>query len=460
MSADIFERCTPIAAPAAAVFRWHARPGALERLTPPWTRVHVLERHGGIEDGARVVFDIPLGPTRVRWVAEHRDYIDGRQFRDVQIEGPFAKWEHTHRVEPDGPTACVLEDHIEYALPMGAAGALVGGPFVRRMLERMFAYRHRTTADDLATHAAYPGAPLDVAVSGASGLVGAALVPFLTTGGHRVRRLVRARPQPDSDTIVWDPQAGTIDTAALAGVSAVVHLAGESVAGGRWTDARKARIRDSRTRGTRLLCETLASLSPRPATLVSASAIGYYGDRGAEQLDEQSTSGRGFLAEVCRQWEEATAPAVAAGIRVVHLRIGVVLSPAGGALATMLPPFQVGAGGRLGAGTQYMSWISIDDLLGTILHTLRTEGLRGPVNAVAPRPMSNAEFTRGLGRVLARPTFLPVPAAVLRLALGEMAGEMLLGGACVRPARLLESGYRFRHPDLESALRHVLGKTV
>lgn len=459
MTTVVFVQRTRIAAPADAVFRWHARPGALERLTPPWDRLKVIARTGGIENGARVVLELPLGPTHVRWVAEHFDYVEGRQFRDRQSQGPFAHWEHTHRFDPDGPTASYLEDRIEYALPFGAAGGLVGGGFARRTLERMFAYRHRTTAQDLAAHAAYTGPPLHVCVSGAAGLVGSALVPFLTTGGHHVTRLGRAPARSPESVVRWDPAGGTIDAPGLEGMDAIVHLAGESVAGKRWTAATKSRILDSRIKGTTLLCETLARLRQPPKTLVCASAIGYYGNAGAAEVREESPCGDGFLADVCRQWEAATEPASAAGIRVVQLRIGIVLSPAGGALATMLRPFQLGLGGRLGSGAQYMSWISIDDLIGAILHALTTDVLRGPVNAVAPLPVTNAEFTRVLGHVLRRPTLFPVPAAAARLAFGEMADEMLLGGARVAPARLRDTGYAFRHADLETALRHVLGRT-
>ena len=452
-----FVKRTRIAAPAGEVFRWHARPGAIERLTPPWTKLHVIERSGGIENGARVVFEVPMGPLRVRWVAEHRDYVEGVQFRDVQLEGPFARWEHTHRVEPDGPDACVLEDRIAYEPPLGSLGALVGGAFVGGMLERVFAYRHRVTANDLATHGAYKGAPLHVAVTGASGLVGSALVPFLTTGGHRVTRLVRTKPKAGDDAIRWNPAKGTIDAASLDGVDAVVHLAGESVAGGRWTAERKRRILTSRTQSTTLLSETLAQLPHPPKVLVSASAIGFYGDRGTEVVREESAGGTGFLADVCREWEASTHSAERAGIRVVHLRIGVVLSAAGGALAAMLIPFKLGVGGRLGSGAQVMSWIALDDLLGAILHAIRTDALHGPVNAVAPNAVTNAEFTRVLGSVLHRPTVLPVPGAALRLALGAAADEMLLGGQRVDPARLRATQYGFRLAHLEDALRHTLG---
>lgn len=300
---------------------------------------------------------------------------------------------------------------------------------------------------------------MKIAVSGSSGLVGSALVSFLSAGGHRVSRLVRSKPQPGSADVHWDPAAGSVDAAGLEGLDAVVHLAGENIAG-RWTPEKKARIRDSRVKGTRLLTETLARLKQAPKVLVSASAIGYYGHRGDEALREDSPSGSGFLAEVCREWEAAAQPAAQKGIRVVSLRIGVVLSPAGGALARMLPPFRLGLGGKIGSGRQYMSWIGIDDLAGVIHHAVTNESLRGAVNAVAPRPVTNQEFTKTLGRVLGRPTIFPMPAFAARLAFGEMADELLLASTRVEPARLAVSGYIFRNPDLEGALRHLLGKTA
>lgn len=298
---------------------------------------------------------------------------------------------------------------------------------------------------------------MTILVTGSSGLIGSVLVPFLTTGGHRVTRLVRSQPRPGEMAVRWDPVAGTLETAGLVGLDAVVHLAGENLAG-RWTAEKKARIRDSRVKGTRLLCESLARLAQPPKVLVCASAIGYHGDRGEELLQEESAPGSGFLAEVCRAWEASAEPAVQRGIRVVHLRFGVVLSPSGGALAKMLFPFRIGAGGILGSGRQYWSWIALDDAIGAIHHALTTDTLQGPVNVVAPHPVTNREFTKTLGRVLGRPTPFPMPAFAARLAFGEMAEELLLASTRVEPTRLLATGYRFRHPELEGALRHLLGK--
>lgn len=295
-----------------------------------------------------------------------------------------------------------------------------------------------------------------VVVTGASGLVGRALVPALRSRGSDIVRLVRRAPRAD-DEVRWDPAAGTIDAEGLKGVTGAVHLAGDNVASGRWTEAKKARIRDSRVHGTKLLAGALAGLSPKPQVMVSASATGYYGARGAETLDERSSAGDGFLASVCVEWEAATEAAREAGIRVVNARIGVVLAADGGALAKMKTPFLLGVGGRIGDGTQYMSWITLNDLVSALIFALERDDLSGPVNFVSPAPVTNAEFTNTLGRVLKRPTFLPVPKFALRLGVGsEMADEMLIGSARVVPAVLQEHGFEWEHDTLAPALRSVL----
>jgi len=298
-----------------------------------------------------------------------------------------------------------------------------------------------------------------VAITGSTGLVGSEVVSVLSAAGHEAVRLVRRAPAPGEKAVRWNPAQGEVDVAGLEGFDAVIHLAGENVGSGRWTAARKTAIRDSRVNGTRLLCDALAGLARPPKTLVCASAIGYYGDRGEELLTEESSPGTGFLAEVSREWEAASGSAARKGIRVVILRIGVVLSSNGGALSRMLPLFRAGLGGVIGGGSQYLSWVALDDLPFIILHSLQCADLVGPVNAVTPHPVTNREFTRALGNALSRPTPLPVPAFALRLAVGrEMADALLLASARVLPRRLETTGYRFRFPELGEALRHLLGK--
>jgi uncharacterized protein (TIGR01777 family) len=291
-----------------------------------------------------------------------------------------------------------------------------------------------------------------VLITGSHGLIGSAVAADLESDGHAVVRLVRQGGSPS-----WDPGRGTLDPSALQGVDAVVHLAGAGIADGRWSPARRREILESRVLPTDLLARRLADADPRPGVLVSGSAIGFYGSRGDEEVDEDSAGGAGFLADVVRQWEAATAPAEEAGIRVVHARTGVVQSPQGGALRKQLPLFRLGLGARLGSGRQYLSWISLDDEVGAIRHALADASLSGPVNLTAPNPVTNAEYTRALGAVLGRPTVLAAPAVALRLVLGaELSEEMLLGGARVRPRRLERSGYLFRHPELREALASAL----
>jgi len=289
---------------------------------------------------------------------------------------------------------------------------------------------------------------MKIALTGSSGLVGSALVSSLQSAGHEVVRL--RRPEQ------WDPDSGTIDASVLSGSDAVVHLAGENIASGKWTAARKQRIHDSRVNGTKLIAETISQIDPPPRVLVSASATGYYGNRGSEVLREESPSGRGFLSEVCRQWEAATGAATRKGVRVVHLRTGLVLSTHGGALGKMLLPFKFGLAGKIGSGNQYWSWISLDDVCGVIVHCIQAAGLHGPVNTVSPSPVTNLEFTKTLGRVLGRPTLFPLPAFAARLAFGEMADALLLASARVEPTKLIASRFVFKHKELEPTLRYLL----
>lgn len=297
---------------------------------------------------------------------------------------------------------------------------------------------------------------MKILISGSHGLVGKALINSLSKDGHEVVRLVRQARTAGAAEIEWHPEKGMIDAERLEGLDAVVHLAGESIASGRWTSEKKRAIIDSRVKGTRLLSESVAKLSQPPAVFVSASAIGYYGDRGDEQLTEQSAPGAGFLADVCREWEKATAAAEEKGIRTVLARFGIILDEHGGALAQMLTPFRMGVGGRLGDGKQWMSWIALHDVVSAIRFLIDDNFVSGPVNFVSPFPVTNAEFTRTLASVLSRPAIFPVPAFAARLAFGEMADALLLSGQKVEPAVLQARGYAFSLPRLELALRKIL----
>ncbi len=458
MTDETFSLTTRFPRPAAEIFAWHERPGALQRLCPPWERVEVVSATGGVRDGARVTVRNQVGPFWMEWQMEHRDYVAGRQFRDVQLSGPFAKWEHLHRIEPAGESACRLTDEISYRLPGGALGRAVAGGFVRRQLARLFAWRHATTLADAELAVRYGNVkPRRVLIAGASGLIGRTLAALLETQGHEVVRLVR-RTATGAHEVTWDPATGKLDPAALEGVDAVVNLSGENVGSGRWTAARREAIMRSRTDATRTLVVAFQAMARKPAVMVSASAVGFYGERGDEILTEESRIGHGFLPEVCLAWETHAEGAARMGIRTVLLRFGVVLTPAGGALAKMLPPFRLGLGGRVGSGRQWMGWVSREDAVGAIFHALIQPRCRGPMNVVAPAAVTNAGFTAVLARVLGRPAVVPVPALALRAALGEMADATLLASTRAVPQRLRETGFVFRHPTLEGALRHELGR--
>lgn len=520
----VFERRVLLPFHRSAVFAWFTRPGALVRLTPPFAG-SVRREPEGIDVGAEARLGIgapgalglglesasglartvlPVGlpgwlAPELPWTARHTAFEDGRMFRDEMASGPLRSWVHTHTFEDaapgetdtaDGSPGTVMVDHVEYELPgrslfgrFGETGRLTGQWTQDRFeaeLDRQFAYRHAQLRDDLAFHAAHAaaaaGQPLTIAVSGASGLIGTQLSALLSGGGHRVIPLVR----PGSTTfgragvsISWDPAAGTLDPEELRQADVVINLSGESI-GGRMTGARRTAILQSRRDATGLLARTLASLAEdgRQRTLVNASGIGYYGaDAGAgpdgEGLRESDPAGTDFLAEVCVQWEQATAPAAEAGVRTVLVRTGLVQTPAGGILQQVLPLFLVGAGGPLGTGGPFtgtgrdpwQSWISIDDIVGLFAHAALSEEVAGPVNGAAPHPVRAREFARTLGRVLHRPAALPLPAAAPRLVLGEEGNRLMVeADQRARADQALASGYAFRHPDLEAALRHVLGR--
>jgi uncharacterized protein (TIGR01777 family) len=455
-----FQHRAVVDAPLGEVFAWHSRAGAIVRLTPPWYPVRVLSESTSLRDGEAV-----LGlPGRTRWVARHRpeEYEPSRRFVDELTSQPFRsviRWRHVHEFDALGTESTRVTDTVDTTIPAA-------------FLRAMFAYRERQLGGDLSAHRwgrTFGAEPLRVAITGSSGLVGSALAAFLSTGGHQVIRLVRRAPSGPAER-EWRPDAPDPDV--LAGVDAVVHLAGTSIAG-RFTASHREAIRDSRVGPTSALATAVARAAAAgggsgaaggggtgPRCLVTASAIGIYGaDRGDEVLTERSERGTGFLADVVADWEAATGPAVDAGVRVVQVRTGIVQSPRGGTLRLLRPLFAAGLGGPLAGGEQWMSWVGIDDLVDIYYRSILDPQLSGAVNGVAPDPVRNREYSATLARVLRRPAVIPVPGLGPRLLLGaEGAEELAEASQRVEPARLVAAGHSFRYPDLEPALRHVLGR--
>ena len=488
----VFHCTTSIPLPREEVFDWFTRPGALVRLTPSFFGAVLAEPSNGINVGSTAAMGVgapggmgmwlgsAAGSVRgmlpaalagkrwtkpeLRWDALHTVLVPGSSFTDVMDKGPLASWTHTHKFS-DGPEpgTTVMVDEVHYELPALARSQWA----YKRMnaeLERMFAFRGRQLLADLAFHHDHPAGPLTIAVSGASGLIGRQVCALLGGGGHTVLKLVRRAPQA-ADEIFWDPDAGLLDSAALAQCQAVVHLAGHPI-GGRFTDANKEAIHQSRIRGTGLLARALAELASDGVqrTLVSGSAVGYYGAHpqagaGAAQhpLVEGDQAGTDFLATVCRDWEAACDPAAQAGVRVVNVRTGLVLSAAGGVLQRLLPLYLAGAGGPLGQ-EQFQSWVGIDDIAGIFAHAALTDSVAGALNGVAPHPVTAGDFARVLGRVLNRPAGFKVPELGPKLLLGAQgANELALANQRVSADKVQASGYSFRHAELETALRHILG---
>lgn len=442
------EHSTVVDAPVEDVVAWHSRPGAAARLLPPWLPLRVIHEADSLESGTAVLA-LPLG---VRWSATHRPagYRPGEQFVDeltTPLLGRAIRWRHTHRFEPVSAVTTWVTDRVETRLP---------DRFVRQSL----AYRGRQLEGDFAAQAraARLGeAPMTIAVTGSTGMIGSALSALLSTRGHRVVRLVRSPPGSSAtargaEDRYWDPASPAADL--LDGVDAVAHLAGSPVFG-RFSEAHTTAVRNSRIGPTRALAELVGT---RP--FVVASAVGIYGPtRGEEVLTESSARGDGFLADLVADWEAAADPARDSGSRVAHVRTGIVLSPRGGVLRLLRPVFSLGAGGRLGHGRQWTPWIGIDDIVDVFARALVDPALHGPVIATAPNPVRNGELTRTLARVLRRPALLPVPPFAARLALGrQLAEEFVLAGQRTRPAVLEAAGHRFRFPTLEPALRHLLGR--
>lgn len=453
-SGETFEKISEIETTAEKSFAWHERPGALMRLTPPWQKMEVETSGHGIAVGTRVKMRNRFFGFSVTLEAEHIDYQKGRLFQDTLIKSPFSSWVHTHLFSETDGDRSVLTDRIRFRLPWYFPW------FVKKMifkeLKRIFRHRHDIFMADIRRHN-QAEKPLTILISGASGLLGSALIPFFTTGGHRVFPLVRREPDYEKNERYWNPETGEIDLSGIGPIDVVINLNGAPIAEKRWTVERRKVILESRIRTTAFLAETIAALPEKPELFISASAIGYYGDCGQREINESEGPGDLFIADVCRRWEEAAQKASAVGIRTVLGRIGVVLTADGGALEQMLPAFSKGVGARLGNGRQMMSWVSLEDTIGAIWHIIMNRSVTGPVNIVSPEPVSNKVFTKILGKVLKRPSFFVLPAFMVRMLWGEMGEEVLLSSANVDPGKLRRSGYEFCHTDLETALRAEMG---
>lgn len=417
--------------------------------------MRVTKEPGSIQDGASITLALPLlGPLKIPWLLIHRDYRESEQFCDEQVSGPFRSWKHTHSFIPLGPSSCLMRDSILFELPRGTSFL---APLFERELRRLFYFRHAVLKNDLSLHSRFKStARKTILISGSSGFIGTALCAFLSTAGHTVIRLVRAAPSAANERS-WDPERGELDPAVFDGVDVVIHLGGEGLLSKRWTAEFKERIVSSRVKSSFLLCHAISNLPRKPEVVLMASATGFYGDTGDTITDELSPAGSGFLAETSHAWELSASRALNDTTRLVSLRIGTVLNPRGGALKEMLPVFKLGAGGPLGSGKQFVSWIALQDLLGIIEHSIFTQSVRGPINVVAPEPVRNREFAIALGRALRRPAFIPTPAPLLRLMFGEVADAALLSSCRVVPTKALESGYVFQFADLLDAIRFECG---
>jgi len=435
------------------LYRWHTMPRALNRLTPPWEKVEVIQHPENLANDEKVHVKLQ---GLIHWKLRILDLEEGKSFSDTQITGPFASWTHKHSMQSINEQSSLLVERINFKLPL--FNTFFNEFFTKIKLKPLFDYRFRTMFNDIQMH--YKNKDIkamNILITGSSGLVGSSLVDFLSSGGHQVSKLVRHETQ-EEDEIYWDTERNEIDQEKLEGFDAVIHLAGENIANKRWSSEQKEKIASSRIKGTSSIVEALLKLDSPPSTFLCASAIGFYGDRADEVCDEKSKAGEGFLADTCKEWEQASKKLEEKNIRVINTRFGIILDPRSGALAKMLPLFQLGGGGNLGSGKQWMSWIALDDVLGIILHIISNENISGPVNVVSPNPLTNSEFTKVLAKVVNRPAILPAPSFALRLALGEMADALLLSSTKVEPSVLKETEYGFAYPDLESALRHMLGK--
>lgn len=445
------------------IWKWYDSPGAFRRIMPEWEGISPIQA-GALRDGEETIFKVSLGPVKQKWIARHHSVKPGESFADTMVKGPFGAWDHQHEFIPKSDNETVVSDTVNYRLPFHIFTGWSAGFTVLPRMRQMFHYRSTRVTKDLDRISQYENKPRQkVLVSGSTGMIGLQLCAFLEAGGHEVYRLLRPKtrlpPDVNSDKVViWDDITGDIIKGDMEGFDSIIHLAGAGIGDKRWSKKRKKLIRDSRVIPTTNLSKIISNLENPPKKLLCASAVGFYGNRGTEVIDETSEPIDDFLSTICQEWENSTSAASESGVNVIHMRTGIVVSPFGGALAKLLLPAMMGAGGPVGGGKQIQSWISLDDEIYAIHHLMMEESCNGAYNLTAPKPVSQKQFMKVLGKVLRRPAFIPLPGFVLKLMYGEMGKKLVLEGQDVRPSRLLESGFKFTHTELEDCLRNCLGK--
>lgn len=464
----VFVKQSKIDSPVEDVFSYHLHSGSLTRLIPPWSIFRVLQESDQLKNESLAILQLKIGPIKIKWISQHQGYIENVQFQDEMKHGPFQKWLHTHSFWPDPDGKCLMQDRIQYSIfPILNNFAFVNKR-LQNYLNRFFEYRHELLKNDFKLSrqiSQYKNKK--VLVSGSSGLIGSALIPLLkTVGNHDVIRMIRPTSLSfpltgsvlnNSDKITWDPSVESIDLRSMEGFDTIIHLGGSNILG-RWTKSRKQVIRKSRLQSTKLICESILRLQKPPSTFICASAIGYYGNRGEEILTEDSVAGSGYLADLCEDWEDLSKPLISEGIRVIHLRFGLVLTPQGGLLSKLVIPSLLRTALKIKDENPFLSWISIEDAIRIILFAMSHNKIAGPINVVSPKPVRMVEFVKAVSTVFKVKFTLALNKNLVKLAIGEALNEVILSSSFVLPKKISSFGYLYVNSDLEQCLHSLLGR--